>query len=124
MLLSLDLSKCEEHGASVNSHTYDMYHLAYTLPNSIEDPIIRCIYFVEIQLLYDTCFKFEPTTLRVQIQVTPKSIYEVQVIPEQSMKGHINELEPRREPTSQQSSGQNNSVAQITASSKQAGPPS
>lgn len=53
-LLSLDLNKVEEHGASVNSQTYDLYHLAYTLPNSIDDPIIKCIYFAEIALNYDT----------------------------------------------------------------------
>lgn len=41
LTLSLDLGKVEEHGASVNSHTYDLYHLAYTLPNSIDDPIIK-----------------------------------------------------------------------------------
>lgn len=54
LTLSLDLSKVDEHGASVNSHTYDLYHLAYTLPNSIDDPIIKCLYFAEITLNYDT----------------------------------------------------------------------
>lgn len=88
-LLSLDLNKVEEHGASVNSHTYDLYHLAYTLPNSIDDPIIKWIYFAEVSLNYDTCFAMEPTILRVQIEVFPKSIYEVKVIQEQNMKEQI-----------------------------------
>lgn len=100
-LLSLELSQVVEQGASINSHTYDLYHLAYTLPNSIEDPIIKCFYFVEVQLNYDTLFKMEPTVLRVPIWIHPKSIYEVQVIPEKNMKGHISELEPRKGPQSQ-----------------------
>ena len=62
-LLSLDLNKVEEHGASVNSHSYDLYHLAYTLPNSIDDPIIKCMYFVEVQVNYNTVFKMDPTLL-------------------------------------------------------------
>lgn len=85
-LLSLDLNKVEEHGASVNSQTYDLYHLAYTLPNSIDDPIIKCIYFAEVSLNYDTCFTMDPTTIRVQIEIFPKSIYDVKVIQEQNIK--------------------------------------
>jgi hypothetical protein len=96
-LLSLDLNKAEEHGASVNSHSYDLYHLAYTLPNSIDDPIIKCMYYVEVQLNYNTFFKMDPTILRMQVIILPKSIYDVQIIPEQNMKGHINELEARRD---------------------------
>jgi len=99
-LLSLDLNKVVVHGASVNSHTYDLYHLAYTLPNSIDDPIIKCIYFVEVQLNYNTFFKMEPTILRMQVIILPKSIYDVQIIQEQNMKGHINELEARGRETS------------------------
>lgn len=85
-LLSLDLNKVEDHGASVNSHTYDLYHLAYTIPNSIDDPIIKCIYFAEVSLNYDTWFTMDPTVLRVQIEILPKSIYDVKVIQEQNIK--------------------------------------
>lgn len=92
LTLSLDLTKVEEHGASVNSFSYDLYHLAYTLPNSIDDPIIKCLYFVEVTLNYDTWFfTMDPTVLRVQVEILPKSIYDVKVIQEHNMKGPIDQ---------------------------------
>ena len=97
MLLSLDMSLIEDEQAGLNTDKYDLYHLASPFSSSIDDPIIKCHYYVEVSVHYDSCFSIKPTVCKIPIVIIPLNYYVMRIVHERDItkfiRGH---LEQRR----------------------------